>query len=91
MSDQEIAEKRITLSFELSRYLIAHPEVAEKWPKDATVIFLVDDDPALTQHEQQLAQRLAKDGQPVVTVHVRGLAPPVESRLIEPQVELTPP
>jgi len=89
MPEQEIAEKRITCSFEFSRYLIAHPEVAERLPTEAAVIFVIDDDPLFTQHERQLAKRLTAEGQPVVTVHVRGLAPPIESRLIEPQVELT--
>lgn len=90
MHEQDLAEKRITLSFEFSRYLIAHPEVAERLPKDAAIVFIVDDDPALTRDEQQLAKRLAAQDQPVITVHVRGLAPPLESRLIEPHVELTP-
>lgn len=88
MPEEEISEKRITFSFEFSRYLIAHPDIAERLPRDAAVIFLVDDDPVFTQHEQQLAERLTKEGQLVVTVHVRGLAPALESRLIEPQVEL---
>ena len=87
MTEQQLAEKRLTLSFELSRYLIAHPEVAERLPTDAAVIFVVDDDPILTAHERQLANRLTADGQTVVTVHIRGLAPPIESRLIEPHVE----
>ena len=91
MDEQPLAEKRLTLSFEFSRYLIAHPEVAERMPPDAAVIFIVDDDPVFTAQERQLAKRLAAEDQAVVTVHVRGLAPPIESRLIEPHVELTPP
>jgi hypothetical protein len=67
---------------------MAHPDLATRLPKDAAVVFLVDDDVAFTQHERQLAKRLSTAGQRVVTVHVRGLAPPLESRLIEPQVEL---
>lgn len=88
MTEHELSEKRITFGFEFSRYLIAHPDTAERLPKDAAVVFLVDDDPAFTQRERELAKRLSESGQPVVIVHVRGLAPPVESRLIEPQVEL---
>lgn len=88
MTEQELAEKRITLSFEFNRYLIAHPELAARLPTDAAVIFVIEDDPLLTQHERHLANRLAAEGQPIVTVHVRGLAPPVESRLIEPHVEV---
>ena len=90
MTEQRLAEQRITLSFEFSRYLMAHPNLAARLPKDAAVIFLVDDDPVFTQHERKLAKRLTKEGQRLVTVHVRGLAPPVESRLIEPEVELSP-
>jgi len=88
MTEHELVDKRLTFSFEFSRYLIGHPETAQRLPPNAAVIFLVDDDPGFTQHERELARRLAAEGQPVITVHVRGLAPPLESRLIEPQVEL---
>ena len=89
MIDRALADKRITLSFECSRYLIAHPDMATRLPKDAAVVFAVDDDPVLTAHERRCARRLGASGQSVVTVHVRGPAPPIESRLIEPSVELT--
>lgn len=91
MIDREIVEKRITFSFEFSRYLMAHPDIAEQLPNDAAVIFVVDEDPIFTEQERQLAKRLAAEGQPIVTVHVRGLAPPLESRLIEPHVEAISP
>lgn len=90
MTEQELGEKRITFSFEFSRYLMAHPEVADRLPHDAAVVFLVDDEPVFTESERRLAKRLAAEGQSVVAVHVRGLTPPLESRLIEPQVELSP-
>lgn len=88
MTERQLAEKRITLTFEFSRYLIAHSDLAERLPKDAAIIFFVDDDPAFTQHERRLAKQLARTGQPIVSVHVRGLAPPLESRLIKPEVKL---
>ncbi|MBI3319550.1 MAG: hypothetical protein HYZ89_03075 [Candidatus Omnitrophica bacterium] len=88
MTEQELAEKRITVSFEFSRYLIAHPDLAERLPEDVAVVFFIEDDPEFTDHERQLATQLAAAGQPLVRVRIRGLAPPLESRLIEPTLEL---
>ena len=89
-AEHALAEKRITFGFEFSRFLMAHAELANRIPRDAVVVFSVDDDPAFTRRERALAKRLARTGQPVVTVHVQGLAPPLESRLIKPDVRLTP-
>lgn len=90
MTEHALAEKRITFGFEFSRFLMAHPKFATRIPRDAAVVFLVDDDPVFTRRERTLAKRLARTGQPVVTVHVQGLAPPLESRLINPDIRLTP-
>lgn len=84
MTEHDLAEKRITVSFEFSRYLMAHPDLAERLPKDAAVVFFIEDDPEFTDHERKLAAQLTAEGQPVVRVRIRGLAPPLESRLIEP-------
>jgi len=89
VTEHELAEKRITVSFEFSRYLMAHPDLAERLPEDAAVVFFLEDDPEFTDHERKLATQLAADGQPIVRVRVRGLAPPRESRLIEPTLELS--
>lgn len=45
MNDKEFSEKSLTLSFEFSRYILAHPEVEEQIPEGALVVLLLEDDP----------------------------------------------
>jgi len=56
MTDKEFFDKSITLSFEFSRYIIAHPEMEEQIPKGALVILLLEDDPVFNQRAMELAQ-----------------------------------
>lgn len=44
MNDKEFSEKSLTLSFEFSRYILAHPEVEEQIPEGALVVLLLEDD-----------------------------------------------
>ena len=87
MNEKEFVEKSITLSFEFQRYLIAHPELAEKIPKDAQVLFILKDDPEFTEREKHLADSLKKEGQPIILVEIERILPPFESRLVNPHIE----
>ena len=86
-NDTELAKKNTELSFEFSRYVLAHPELDEKIPEGALVVFEVADDPELTAFNRSLTQRTKAMGQPVVLVWLKGLAP---TRLLEPTVTLVP-
>ena len=67
--------------------LLANPAIDEQIPENAQIIFEVADDPELTATNRALAQRTKEAGQPVVVVHIKGLAP---TRLLEPTVTLVP-
>ena len=82
-TDAELAKKNLELSFEFSRFVLAHPEVDAKIPEDALVMFEVSDDPELTRYNRTLATRNKEAHQPVVLVRIKGLAP---TRLLEPTV-----
>jgi len=88
MTDKEFFDKSLTLSFEFSRYIIAHPEMEEKIPKGALVILLLEDDPVFNQRAMELAQTNKETNQPVVIVRIQKLLPPTESRLVNPRMEL---
>ncbi|MBN2034659.1 MAG: hypothetical protein JW836_15415 [Deltaproteobacteria bacterium] len=45
MTDKDFFDKSLTLSFDFSRYIIAHPEMDEQIPKGALVVLLLEDDP----------------------------------------------
>ena len=86
-NDSELTKKNLEVSFEFSRYMLAHPELDAKIPENAQIIFEVEDDPELTAANRALAQRTKEAGQPIVVVHIKGLAP---TRLLEPTVTLIP-
>jgi len=88
MTDKEFFDKSLTLSFEFSRYIIAHPEIEEDIPKGALVILLLEDDPDFNELAMELAQTKKETNQPVVIVRVQRLLPPTESRLVNPRLEL---
>ena len=47
MTDQEIFSKNLILTTEFDRYILEHPEFAEKIPGNAQIVLLPDDDPEL--------------------------------------------
>jgi hypothetical protein len=87
MTEKELFEKNLEISSEFSRYIIAHPDVAEKIPRDAEVIFLVESDPELSRHNLELGRKLKEGGLTVVLVRIKGIRAVEESRLIEPHLE----
>ncbi len=86
-NDTELAKKNAELAFEFSRYVLANPELDEKIPENAQVVFEVTDDPELTAANRALAQRTKEPGQPVVVVRIKGLAP---TRLLDPTITFVP-
>jgi hypothetical protein len=88
MTDKEFFDKSLTLSFEFSRYLIAHPEIDEQIPKGALVVLLLESEPEFNERAIELAQDQRETGQQVVIVRVQQLLPPTESRLVNPKLEL---
>lgn len=88
MTEKEFTDKSITLSFEFDRYLVNHPEIAEKIPKGAAIFFEVEEDPEFTKKEMELVKRLKKNNEKFVTIKVQKVLPPFESRLVNPQLRL---
>lgn len=88
MTDNEFFERSLEVSTEFDRYVFAHPEVAEKIPENALVIFLLEDDSKFSKKSLEIARKQREEGQPVILVKIKGLAPPVISRLIEPRLEV---
>lgn len=86
MNEKEFVEKNIRLSFEFSKYLIEHPELEEKIPEGAEVVILLEDDPAFNKKAEKLAGKSKREGQRVIFVKVKGLAPVPASRLINPKL-----
>ena len=83
-----MAYKNIVLNTEFNKYLLEHPQVADKIPDNALVVILPDDDPALRRMNLSLARRHWEKDQAVVYVHIKKLAPPPKSRLVQPRLKV---
>lgn len=88
MNKQELFEKNSVLATEFSRYVLEHPEVAERIPKDAIVVILPEYDQELREENLKIAKARRGKNQPMVLVKVKKLAPMRKSRLVRPTVEI---
>ena len=66
MTEQEIFSKNLILTTEFDRYVLEHPEFAEKIPENAQVVLLPEDDLELRQKNIEIAKAQRESGQPVV-------------------------
>ena len=88
MTKKELFEKNLELSNEFSRYILEHPEVADKIQKDAVVVILPEYDRLLAEQNLKIANQNKDKDQPMMLIKVKKLAPERKSRLIEPEMEL---
>jgi len=87
MTQQELFSKNLILSTEFDRYVLEHPEFAQKIPENAQVVLLPADDPELRQKNLELAKAQREPGQPVIHVEIERVLPQM-SRLINPILRL---
>ncbi len=87
MTDQEFFKKNRIISYEFSKYVLKHPEIEDKIPLDAQVIFLLENDPDFNEKSKKLAEAQREDKQDVVFVKIKDISPAIPSRLIEPRLE----
>jgi len=80
-----LEKKHGILVTEFDRYVVEHPEFAEKIPQNAQIVLQVEGDDEYNRWSRELADRQREAGQAVVYVKVKGLKP-VKSRLIQPEV-----
>ena len=78
-------KKHAILATEFDRYVIEHPELAMKLPRNAQIVLQVEGDEEYNNWSRQLAERQRERGQRVVYVKVKGLKP-AKSRLLKPEV-----
>ena len=62
------------------------PSLRKKIPEGAEVVILMEDDPEFNQRARNLAEKSRQEGQQVIIVKVKGLAPVSASRLINPEL-----
>ena len=88
MNKKELFEKNLELTTEFSKYVLEHPEVSSRIPKDAIVVILPEYDQKLAEENLKIAKARREKNQPMVLVRVKKLAPERKSRLVKPTVEI---
>ena len=89
MYKEELIRKNIELSTEFGKFILDNPELGEKIPPEAVIIFIDGSDRELTRYNLFLAEKAEKEGRPMVKVRIKGLAPET-TRLLKPKLEFSP-
>lgn len=89
MTEEDIFTKNLILSTEFDRYILEHPDFAEKIPLNAQVVLLPENNKELCRINMEIAEHQREEGQQVVYVHIGQIAPQI-SRLTNVSLELRP-
>ncbi len=84
---KDLAYKNLALGVEFDKYMIDHPEIIDKIPDRSTMVFLPEYDRGLYEANLKLARKRIAEGEKIVFVRIKKLAPP-KSRIIRPRIEL---
>lgn len=91
MIDEEtFARKTIELGIEWSKLLLSDEALERQVPNEALIVFQVEGERSYNAQSLKLAKtsHAREPDRPVMFVRVKGLAPPLTSRLIEPHLEV---
>ena len=88
MNDRNrFVDKNTMLVREFDRYVLEHPEFAEKIPDNALVVMQITDDDEFNEWAKRTAQSMAEKNNPIVYFTVTELKP-VRSRIEKLKVEM---
>ena len=79
-AEKKLIERNLDLLFEFEKYVLEHPEITEKIPRDAVVFMKVAGDEKFNLWSERQAKKQAKKGAPLISVTVKKLGP-VHSRI----------
>ena len=79
-AEKKMIEKNLDLIFEFEKYVLEHPGITEKIPRDAVVFMKVAGDQKFNRWSARMAKKQAKNGQPLISVTVKKMGP-VHSRI----------
>jgi hypothetical protein len=87
MTPNEAFFKNHVLVREFDRYILEHPDFAEKLPLNAVVVLLPRYDRKLCNYNMKVAKKNREPGQPLVYVEIDGIKPQ-KSRLVRPKMKV---
>jgi len=80
-------EKNSLLVKEFDKYVLEHPEFADKFPDNALVVMQIEGDEEFNNWARETAQRVAEKDTPIVYVTITEMKP-VRSRIEKLRLEL---
>jgi len=86
MTEKELFEKNLEINHEFSKFIIKHPDLEEKIPTNALIVFIVENDTELSQKNLEMSRANREPNQPLVFLKIKAIRPE-ESRLVEPRLE----
>ena len=88
MKDESFWELQRTLSAEFSKYVLSHPEIDDRIPDGAQIIFNLRGNPEFNEWARKVALLNKEPKQKMLIVNIEKLLPPFETRLVNPHLEL---
>ena len=85
-SEKKMIEKNLDLIFEFEKYVLDHPDLANRIPRNAVVSVRLDGDDEFNRWSRRLAKKQREGRQPVYCVTIKKMRP-VCSRIEELRVE----
>ncbi len=88
--EEDFVHKTLELSTEWSKLILSNEALARRVPNEALLVFQIQGETAYNAQSMQLAKasHAREPKRPVVLVRVKGLLPPLVSRLIKPRLEV---
>jgi hypothetical protein len=87
MDKRRFVEKNSMLVKEFDRYILEHPEFADKIPNNALVVMQIEGDEEFNKWAREMAQNVAEKDTPIVYITITELKP-VRSRIENLTLEL---
>lgn len=79
---EEFFARNSELSMELSKLVLANPEIDDMLTEEAVVVFLPDFDPELREFNLSMGREIESEGGKVLYVRVKQMAREIPSRLM---------
>ncbi|MBI3320907.1 MAG: hypothetical protein HYZ91_01415 [Candidatus Omnitrophica bacterium] len=89
--EESFVHKTLELATEWSKLLLSDETLSHQVPNDAVIVFQIEDDPVYNTQSVALAKASheREPDLPIVFGHVKGLAPALVSRLLDPHIEVS--
>src|SRR5262249_21370626 len=68
-AEKKLVERNLDLIFEFEKYVLEHPEITGKIPRDAVVFMKVAGDRKFNLWSERQAKKQAKKGMPLISGH----------------------